>query len=153
MPSKLPPRPDASLDPDLVKPSIWGGVFLWIAFIVPMVFVYFAYNSVPVVVLLFIIRVFIMFIPYIREVFGMVPKKPVPVAVVAARSSVRTRRGPMKVVRPEPVVAMVSSSPGVISILFEEIKAEVSWVLRKLHLRNVQEEERLALYRKFRGWD
>jgi hypothetical protein len=145
MPPRTPPRPDASLDPDLAKPSVWGGVFLWISFILPMIFVWWAYQSVAVIVLLFIIRIFIMFIPNIREVFGWVPKK----SVVVSTGKIAKVRKEREVVVPieEPVI-----EPRAPSVLLEELRSEVNWVLEKLHLRNAKEEERLVFYRKFRGW-
>lgn len=146
-PSRTPHRLSAP-DPETEKPSTLGGVFLWIAFIVPMIFVYFAFNSIPMVLLLLVIRIAIMFIPTIKEVLHIGERKPV---ASPAGKQIRNARREREVVTTP--VEVPAPEPRVASAVVEELKSEVYWVLEKLHLRNAKEEERLALYRNLRGWD
>lgn len=119
------------------KPSILIELLVWIAFAVPIIFLWFAFQSLIMIGVIIAIRILIMGLSH----YDRHRKSN------TARSPKQSNSVPIAVVNTE-VTKPIRTNP-----FIEEAISEINWLLEKLHMRNEQEEMRLSLYRKMRGWD
>jgi hypothetical protein len=134
--NKAPPRMSAPKIED-TKPSKIIAVFWWVVFIVPVIFTYFATQSIALPAVLVIIRIAIMLVParWIKR-DTKEQEKQKPVALI------------------EGSLEKVNIIGDVLKPYREEAISEWRWLMKKLHVYDYEKEERyLSTYRKLRGWD
>lgn len=128
------------------KPSKIIAVFWWIVFIVPVVFTYFATQSVILPVVLIVIRIVVMFIPseWIKRIKPDPPEKKQKFKREPVQISERTIEASVK----------VNTIKDTLQPYREEAISEWRWLMKKLHIYDYENEEKyLETYRKLRGWE
>jgi hypothetical protein len=110
-------------------------VFWWAAFIVPIIFAWFAFQSLVLIGVIVGIRIVIMFIPK-----GWKTLKTKPAVKPAIKEAI-----------PEP--AKVNTKSGTLTPFIEEAQVEWRWLLKALRFYDHEREEKyLDDYRRLRGW-
>ena len=128
------------------KPSVLIEVLVWVAFIVPIIFLWLAFESWIMVGIIVAIRILIMGVShYDRVKKANSPKKP--------KGDMRNYN--LQVESKQQIAAPVTgdSKSSIAYPFIEEASSEFNWLMKKLHLKDDKEEERLKIYRKLRGWE
>ena len=132
MPRRLSEGPEDS------KPSPYIAAFWWIVFIVPVVFLWFAFQSPLLVGIVVVVRILIMFIPTRKK--GKEKKKTDTVKIEP---------------KPEPVQGKGNNQSGILTPFIEEARSELGWfkhLFRRYVYDAEREEKYLDDYRTLRGW-
>ena len=120
------------------KPSKIIGALVWLAFIIPIIILWFAFQSWQMVAVIAALRVLLMGLEHMGR-----QKK-----AREARRVPDMRKPDMKPDQPR-----INKQETIIYPFIEEAREEMLWLLEKIRFRNKKEEEHLETYRKFRGWE
>ena len=121
------------------KPSKIIGALVWLAFIIPIIILWFAFQSWQMVAVIVALRILLMGLEHMGRQKKAREAKPAP----NAHNSGKAQQN-------QPCI---NKQETIIYPFVEEAKEEVSWLLEKIRFRNGKEEKHLEIYRKLRGWE
>ena len=125
------------------KPSVLIEILLWAAFIIPVIFLWMAFQSWIMVGIIIALRILIMgFSHYESFRKKNTPRKP------GASHHTQTQINESQEKQGSPATYQIF-----IHALIEEAKFEILWVLEKFKMYNKKEETNLKTYRTLRGWE
>ncbi len=129
------------------KPSVLIELLVWVAFIIPIIFLWLAFQSVIMVGIVIAVRILIMGVSHYDRV------KKANTAKVPKSNSTHNHETRLLSVLPPVSNTGMHNALGILSPFVEEATSEIIWLLEKTGVYNRAEESRLKTYRKFRGWE
>jgi hypothetical protein len=122
--------------PEDTKPSRFIEIFLWVVFVVPMIFVWLTVQSIPLIVILLVIRLGIMAYPRLKG-----QKQPAPVVVA-------DRKKEVVALPPAPQVYRRT----ILNVIAEEAVAEWRGLLTFLRIYDENEDKFLVAYKRIKNY-